>query len=59
MSKRQQDRENKRTVRSIVAKAKKDMQDWITELGYIPTEDEIRAFQAGYISGINRGSNFK
>lgn len=42
---------------SIVAKAKKDMEKWMSSLDYMPSGKEIKAWQAGYISGINRGSN--
>jgi hypothetical protein len=35
------------------------MEKWISNLSVMPTEIEIKAFQAGYIAGINRGSNIK
>lgn len=41
---------------SIIRKAKKDMSDWISGLGYLPDEREIRSWQSGYIYGINRAS---
>jgi hypothetical protein len=42
---------------SIVSKAKKDMEKWMSSLDYIPSTKEIKSWQAGYIAGINRGSN--
>jgi hypothetical protein len=41
----------------VKRKAKKDMEDWIVTLTELPTEGEIKSFQAGYIAGINRGAN--
>jgi hypothetical protein len=53
--KRKQDAE----LAAIIRKAKIDMQKWISSLTVLPSEIEIKAFQAGYIAGINRGSNAK
>lgn len=53
--KRKQDAE----LAAIVRKAKIDMQKWISTLSTLPSEIEIKAFQAGYIAGVNRGSNVK
>lgn len=53
--KRKQDAE----LAAIIRKAKTDMQKWISSLTVLPSESEIKAFQAGYIAGINRGSNLK
>jgi hypothetical protein len=53
--KRKQDAE----LSAIIRKAKVDMQKWISSLTVLPSETEIKAFQAGYIAGINRGSNLK
>jgi Mn-containing catalase len=47
-------REDKKLIQSIAKKAKKQMIDWVDALGYTPTESEIRAWQAGYISGLNQ-----
>jgi hypothetical protein len=53
--KRKQDAE----LAAIIRKAKIDMEKWISGLPAVPSEIEIKAFQAGYIAGINRGSNVK
>lgn len=50
-------RDNKKILDTVMRKAKQDMAEWITEIDRLPTEEEIRAFQAGYISGMNRGAN--
>jgi hypothetical protein len=44
---------------AIIRKAKIDMEKWVSTLSTMPTEVEIKAFQAGYIAGINRGSAAK
>ena len=49
-------RQNERLLNSIKRKAKKDMEDWMVGLSELPSEGEVRAFQAGYIAGIGRGS---
>jgi hypothetical protein len=41
---------------AIIRKAKKDMEQWISSLQSLPSEHDIRIWQAGYISGINRGA---
>jgi hypothetical protein len=33
------------------------MEDWIVTLTELPSGGEIKAFQAGYIAGINRGAS--
>jgi hypothetical protein len=33
------------------------MEDWMLGLSELPSEGEVKAFQAGYIAGISRGSN--
>lgn len=48
-------RQNERLLNAVKKKAKKDMENWIVTLSELPTEGEIKAFQAGYIAGINRG----
>lgn len=50
-------RQNERLLNSIKRKAKKDMEDWMLGLSELPSEGEVKAFQAGYILGISRGSN--
>lgn len=49
-------RQNERLLNSIKRKAKKDMEDWMLGLAELPSEGEVKAFQAGYIAGISRGS---
>jgi len=56
---RQQKRKQEAQLSAIIRKAKIDMEKWISTLSAMPTEVEIKAFQAGYIAGINRGSNIK
>jgi hypothetical protein len=50
-------RDNKKVIETVKRKAKKDMAEWILEIDRMPSEKEILAFQAGYISGMNRGSS--
>lgn len=59
MKTRQQKRKQDAELANIIHKAKVDMEKWILTLPALPTEIEIKAFQAGYIAGINRGSNLK
>lgn len=40
-------------IRSIVRKGKEAMYSWIVNLKYEPTDIEVRAWQAGYIAGLN------
>jgi hypothetical protein len=42
---------------TIKKKAVKDTEDWILSLSSPPTRAELLAFQAGYVAGMNRGSN--
>lgn len=51
---RYEKRKAMRQAATIVTNAKKDMISWIETLEYIPTESEMKAWQAGYLSGINR-----
>lgn len=51
---RYEKRKAARQAANIITNAKKDMISWIETLEYIPTESEMKAWQAGYISGINR-----
>ena len=59
MTSRQEKRKQDAQLAAIIRKAKIDMEKWISDLPAVPSEIEIKAFQAGYISGINRGSNLK
>jgi hypothetical protein len=59
MSDRWERRKSQRETDKIVAKAKKDMAIWISTLQDIPSELEIRAWQAGYLAGINLATNRK
>jgi hypothetical protein len=43
-----------RQADNLIARAKKDMLDWVEEVGRVPSEDEAKAWQAGYLAGINR-----
>lgn len=56
MSDRWQKRKHNAETASIIRKAKLDMSNWIASLGYTPSENDVRNWQAGYISGINRAS---
>ncbi len=56
---RYQKRKRTAELAAIIRKAKADMQKWISSLSELPSQEEIKAFQAGYIAGINRGSNAK
>jgi hypothetical protein len=49
-------RQNERLLNSVKRKAKKDMEEWMLSLPELPSEGEVKAFQAGYIAGISRGS---
>ena len=39
---------------NIVRKAKVDMARWLSLLPETPSELEVKAWQSGYVSGINR-----
>ncbi len=51
---RMQKRKVNKDVAAIAKKAKKAMASWISSLSELPSEKEIRAWQAGYIAGINQ-----
>ena len=53
---RQNKRDEARKIASLVNKAKKDMAVWLAEQTLEPTEAELLAWKAGYLSGLNRGS---
>ena len=50
-------RDNERIINTIKKKATKDTENWILSLSSAPTKNEVIAFQAGYIAGMNRGTN--
>jgi len=57
MSDRRQKRILDKEAAAIARKAKIDMQRYVSSLSELPSEKEVRAWQAGYIAGINRASN--
>ncbi len=50
-------RDNERVINAIKKKAVKDTETWILSLSSPPTKSEVLAFQAGYVYGMNRGTN--
>ena len=56
MSDRWEKRKHEAEIKSIVKKAKQDMTDWVQDLGKMPSSEELLAWQAGYLSGINRAT---
>jgi hypothetical protein len=57
MSDRWERRKYEKETQKLVKKAKQDMISWMDTLSYVPSEQEIRAWQEGYLSGINRANN--
>ena len=57
MTDRRQRRILDKEAAAITRKAKIDMERYVSSLSELPSEKEIRAWQAGYIAGINRASN--
>ena len=59
---RYQSRKTKKQTDNILSKAKKDMQEYVIAYSQktegIPTEWELKAWQAGYISGLNRAEKW-
>jgi hypothetical protein len=53
---RMQKRKVSKDVAAIARKAKQAMTKWVSSLSELPSEKEIRAWQAGYIAGINQNS---
>jgi hypothetical protein len=51
---RYEKRKAERQAANIVATAKKDMIAWVETLEHTPSELEMKAWQAGYVSGMNR-----
>jgi hypothetical protein len=41
-------------IRSIIRKGKESMYKWIVSIGYEPTNGEIKAWQAGFLAGLNQ-----
>lgn len=52
-------RKAQRMLDAIKKKAKDDMYDWAISLGHAPTQVELEAWKAGYISGVNRATGNK
>lgn len=51
---RYEKRKAERQAASIVKNAKTDMIKWVETLDHIPSDVEAKAWQDGYLSGINR-----
>ena len=47
-------RQVSKEIRSIARKAKEAMYKWVITLDHEPTDNELLAWQAGYIAGLNR-----
>jgi uncharacterized protein YecA (UPF0149 family) len=47
-------RKIERETAAVIRKAKADMQGWVDNLKEMPSQTEVRAWQAGYIAGLNR-----
>jgi hypothetical protein len=54
MTTRSEKRRAERQAANIVTTAKRDMIAWVETLEHTPSELEMRAWQAGYVSGISR-----
>ncbi len=50
-------RKAKAEIDTIINKAKKDMEKWMSIIDEEPTLKEIRAWQSGYVYGINRSED--
>lgn len=50
---RKETRQAFREIKSTINRAKAAMYKWIVDLGYEPTNVEIKAWQAGYLAGLN------
>lgn len=59
MSDRWERRKSEKETQKLVKKAKQDMISWMDTLSDVPSEQEVRAWQAGYLSGINTANNRK
>lgn len=51
---RQEKRKVERLKAQVIKNAKQDMIKWVETLDHAPTETEARAWQKGYVDGINR-----
>lgn len=49
-------RKIERETAAVIRKAKTDMQGWVDALQELPSQAEVRAWQAGYIAGLNRSN---
>lgn len=52
--KRQEKRKAERQAAQIVKNAKSDMIDWVSKLDGLPSDEQAKAWQSGYLAGINR-----
>lgn len=59
MINRKEKRKAERQAANIIKIAKQDMISWVETLDYLPSESELRSWQAGYIYGINRLAQIK
>jgi hypothetical protein len=59
MSDRWERRKSEKESQKLVKKAKQDMASWVAGLDHAPYEEEIRAWQAGYLAGVNLANNRK
>ena len=59
MSDRYEKRKSAKETEKIIKKAKQDMMDWLSGLQEVPSEFEVRAWQSGYLAGVNMASNRK
>jgi hypothetical protein len=46
-------------LQALAKKAKQDMATWAAGASQVPTREEMLAWQAGYLAGINRLANEK
>jgi hypothetical protein len=51
---RQRRRKAFRETKTLVGKAKKAMAAWMASIEQMPTEKELRAWQSGYLAGVNQ-----
>lgn len=52
--KRSEKRKLEREASHIIKNAKLDMIKWVEDIGYTPNEEQAKAWQEGYLAGINR-----
>ena len=62
MLRRYQLRKNKRQAEKLLGQAKQDMHSYVIEYAAktegTPTEWELKAWQAGYVAGLNRAEKW-